>query len=207
MSDTDTAAPSLVAGAEAPAADPATTTAETAAAVTEATTEAVKATEGEAKTDGDNAPAKPIEYADFAMPEGVEVDADALGEFKGVAAEAGLSQDAAQKMIDLYAAKVTAPMQAWTAKQVAWQAEVKADPEYGPDLDAKLGQAKQFVTQIMGADAAKTMDALNYTGAGNNPQVIKLLVRASEMAREGQFVRGNAAEQRRATADVLYGSE
>lgn len=152
----------------------------------------------EAKTDDDKvvAEVKPedkletkTEYTDFTMPEGITVDETKLTEFKAIAADAGLPQETAQKFIDLYGTQtketIEAPYKLWKATQETWQNEVKADPEIGgAKLEGTLSGIAKMIDEIGGEKAADVRQALNYTGAGNNPAVIKFLARLSQQFNE-----------------------
>ena len=48
-------------------------------------------------------PGAPEEYADFTLPEGMEIDPDLIAEFKAEAKRLNLSQEDAQKLVDIQA--------------------------------------------------------------------------------------------------------
>lgn len=79
--------------------------------------------------------AAPVAYEPFALPPGVEVDTAALEQAQSLFAEARLSQPQAQKLVDLYAGKMSELVQrqrvAAESRQKAWIAEVKNDPDLG----------------------------------------------------------------------------
>jgi len=101
-----------------------------------------------------------IEYADFTMPEGLAIDAEVMGDFKGGATEYKLSQEQAQKVADLgvklhqrWAESLIQDSNAYLdslfdpsaeskgdmfggpfkARSEKWAAESKADQEFGGD--------------------------------------------------------------------------
>lgn len=60
-----------------------------------------------------------------------------------------------------------------------WQAEIKADPEFGGDkLKKSLGFAAAAIDKLGGNDLRK---ALNQTNAGNNPAVVRAMIRMGQM--------------------------
>lgn len=129
-------------------------------------------------------PDKPIEYTDFAVPDGLKIDDAKLGAFKALAAEAKMPQEAAQKMLDIYTAEfkqiTEASMRAWTDLQNAWREEVKNDPVIGgANLDKNLATVKTGLKNLLGEDAGKFFEALNITGAGNNPEIVRGLLKAA----------------------------
>lgn len=159
-------------------------------------TDEEKAAEEQAKKDAEAAQANdkaPDEYADFKVPEGMPVDADLLNDFKPVAKELGLSQDKAQKLIDLYAGKV-APMmaqrqaEAWGKQLEAWASECKADKEIGGDkYDAAVEDAKRVVNTLGTSELKKVFD--DY-GLGNNPELVRVFSRMAKYLKEDTFVDG-----------------
>ncbi len=155
----------------------------------------------------------PEEYADFTIPEGTTLDETTATEFKTMAKELDLTQEQAQKLLDFGGGKLRAlaegPYKAWSELQTKWQAEVKADPDIGGmKMEASLMQAAAvFVpgesNPFVGSEAeAKSLkDALNTTGAGNNPAIVKMFVKIGRMLAEPASLTGkppntNTAEAR-----------
>lgn len=127
---------------------------------------------------------KPIEYEAFKLPDGMTVDEAKLGDFTKLAAEARIPQDVAQKLVDLYSSELKAvseaPMRAWTELQNTWRDAVKSDPEFGgKNLDKNLAATKAGLNNLLGDQAAKFFEALNVTGAGNNPDIVRGLFKAA----------------------------
>lgn len=161
-------------------------------------------------------PDKPIEYADFKLPEGVEVSAEALAAFKEAAAGAKLSQEQAQSFIDMHQKAIdaasTKPYEMWRDTQKQWQDTIKADPEFGgakletETLPAVARAIKQFSPN---ADAEKALrQAFSFTGAGNNPEVIRFIARIGMTLKEGTHVGGYPAggDGGKSAASKLYPS-
>ena len=87
-------------------------------------------------------------YADFVMPEGVQLDETALAEAVPIFKELGLTQDQAQKVVDLRAKQVQAGEQkaidAFDQLTNEWREAAKNDKEYGGDKfdeNVKIAQA------------------------------------------------------------------
>ncbi|MGO9020058.1 MAG: hypothetical protein ACLQVJ_17110 [Syntrophobacteraceae bacterium] len=159
----------------------------------------------------------PEEYAEFTMPEGTSLDEASATEFKGLAKELDLTQEQAQKLLsfggDKIKALTEAPYKAWSEMQTKWQAEVKADAEIGGTkfqdsvkaaaLVFQPGESNPFVTND--ADAQALRDALNMTGAGNNPALVKLFVRMGNLLKEpGSLTGGPVNKTRQSLADKMY---
>jgi hypothetical protein len=147
-------------------------------------------------------------YGDFKLPEGVTVDAESLKPATELFAETGLSQGQAQKFIDLAMARETAAahkgVQAFVDLQNQWVSEIKADPDIGGDrLKASLASANRAIDRL---DVPGLREALNFTGAGNHPAVVKAFVRLGQMIAEDRFRPGHLARPQvpRSPAEVIY---
>lgn len=155
----------------------------------------------------ETAPARPA-YGEFKLPEGVTVDADSLEPATELFAETGLSQDQAQKFIDLAMARETAAahksVQAFVDLQNQWVSEIKADPDIGGDrLKSSLASANRAIDRL---NVPGLREALNFTGAGNHPAVVKAFVRLGQMIAEDRFRPGQLArpDVPRSPAEVIY---
>jgi len=158
----------------------------------------------EQTAEGDKAPEEgekpaaraPEEYTDFSLPTGIQMDEAQTTEFKSFAKEQDLTQEQAQKVLEFGAEKIKAlteaPYKEWSDTQKKWQAEVKADPDIGGTKyeesvkTAALvfipGESNPFVKT--GEEAAALRQALNTTGAGNNPAMVKFFVNIGRLLAE-----------------------
>lgn len=165
----------------------------------------------DAKSDKDDKDAgAPDEYSDFNMPEGVEVDAALLDQFKPIAKELGLTQEQAQRLVDLQAssAKEAAErsQKAFTEQQDEWVNTAKADKEFGGDkFEESVGAARAALKAVAGDNYPKLQDALNFTGAGNHPEVIRFMVRLSKFVNEDTNESGGPNVGKRDPAEILFG--
>ncbi len=171
---------------------------------------AVDEVKEDAKEDAKEA-VKPIEYTDFTLPEGVKPDDTILTEFKTLAAESGLSQESAQKLVNLYGDQiktaVEAPYTQWRALQDEWREAIKTDPELGGVKMESLTQSiAKTIDTVMGDKSGAVRDAFNMTGAGNNPEIVRFIYRLSQAVTEGAPVSGNPmATAPKSRSDTLYG--
>ena len=95
-------------------------------------------------------------------------------------------------------------VQAFVDLQTKWVSEIKADPEIGGTrFEASMAQASRAIDRL-GVPGLK--EALNLTGAGNNPAIVKAFVRLGQMVSEDRFVPGrNAAPPApRSPAETIY---
>ncbi|HHC2695406.1 peptidase [Klebsiella pneumoniae] len=147
------------------------------------------------------------EKYEFKPAEGQELDTAALEQFEPIARELNLTNEQAQKMVDLYGTKIMPMVQkqqaeAWQAQTEEWAATVKADKEIGGDkLTANLGVAQRAL-DTFGTPALK--EYLNGTGLGNHPELVKAFVKVGKAMSEDGMVTGKESGQRSA-AEVLYG--
>jgi len=155
----------------------------------------------------EDAPARPT-YGEFKLPEGVTADVDSLKPATELFAETGLSQDQAQKFIDLAMARETAAahksVQAFVDLQNQWVSEIKADPDIGGDrLKSSLASANRAIDRL---NVPGLREALNFTGAGNHPAIVKAFVRLGQMIAEDRFRPGHLArpDVPRSPAEVIY---
>lgn len=139
-------------------------------------------------------PAKVPEAYELKGPEGMELDAEAVSEFSGIAKELGLDQAGAQKVADV-AVKMAQRQAEQHVKLVeSWAEQVKTDKEIGGDkLEENLAVARK-ARDAFGSDELKAL--LDSTGVGNHPAVVKFFVKVGKAVSEDGMVRtGQAGAQ------------
>lgn len=157
------------------------------------------------KKESDKPEGAPEKY-EFQAAEGVELDTEALKEFEPVAREMNLTNEQAQKLVDVYP-KILAGVQqrqaeAWQQTTEQWAADVKADKEIGGDkLPSNLSAAQRALDQF---GTPELKEYLNTTGLGNHPDLVKTFVKIGKAMSEDGMVTGSNDGQRSA-AEVLYG--
>lgn len=156
---------------------------------------------GKTEGDGKTAATAPEQYADFSIPDGY-----ALGEigdeFKSVAKELGLTQEQAQKLIDLDVKRANAQTEAVHRATAEWQAQSKADKEFGGDaLEQNVGIAQKALNTF-GTDALKTL--LQQTGLANHPEVIRAFYRAGKAISEDRFVPSTGSVGAQDPANIMF---
>ncbi len=174
------------------------------AALTAATANAAKtpapANAAPAAPSANAAPAvpKPQSYTDFVVPEGARADGKMSGEFKALAQELGLNQEGAQKLVDLYAST----HRQWGETQSQWQNQAKTDREYGGiHLTKSIATAAKAIDAFGGKDLRA---ALEQTGAGNHPEVIRFFYRVGKSISEDGLVSARSAAASRSPAEIMY---
>ncbi|HBB0347660.1 TPA: peptidase [Escherichia coli] len=147
------------------------------------------------------------EKYEFKPAEGQELDTAALEQFEPIARELNLTNEQAQKMVDLYGTKIMPMVQqqqaeAWQKTTEQWAADVKADKEIGGDkLTDNLSSAQRALDQF---GTPELKEYLEGTGLGNHPELVKAFIKIGKAMSEDGMVDGSNQGQRSA-AEVLYG--
>ena len=142
--------------------------------------------------------AGPPEKYEFKLPDGVKVPDEVRSEYEGVFKELGLTQDQAQKLVDLqlkFEQKAAEQTKAqWATTHQEWIAAFKADKEIGGD-EAAQKQSLAYAKKALASEFATPgfAEALEVTGAGNNPEVIRFLTRFGKAISDDKFVAGTSA--------------
>ena len=147
-------------------------------------------TDAVAKEGAESSEGQKIEYTDFTLPEGAQVDEALMGDFKTLAAECGLSQESAQKMIDLQAKVNASAMENAMRQRQAWRQEITKDVEFGQgNLQTTVQDARKLLDTY--DDSGKVLAMLEQSGFGDNPDVIKFLAKVSRaLPREDNVLTG-----------------
>ena len=124
----------------------------------------------------------PESYADFTVPDGVEVQDDKLGKFQDLARELDLSQSGAQRLVDLQAEFTAEAMEqqraTWAELQSQWIGAVKSDREIGGDkLSETIAVAMRAVDRFGTAGLKEAMDLY---GFGNHPDLVRTFYRIGQ---------------------------
>jgi len=147
------------------------------------------------------------ETYEFNMPDGVELDEAKAADFSLMAKDASLTQAQADKFVSLYqkaqADGLEAQQEAWQDQLAAWRDEASSDKEIGGvKFQENIGLAKKGL-DVFGNDALK--EALNTSGMGNHPEIIRMLTKIGTAVSDDSFVFGkNAPQEKRSHADILF---
>ena len=136
----------------------------------------------------------PEAYADFTAPEGTTLDKELVAEAAPIFKELNLSQEAAQRLINFHMEKVGKVNESLTKTvedmRADWRNQVMADKDIGGKIDqvkVELGRAKDRLSP----DVRKAFDqAMDTTGLGDHPAVVKALYEMAKMVNEGSHVNG-----------------
>lgn len=154
---------------------------------------------------------KPAAFADaeLKVPEGIVFEGEQRKEFAELAAKFALPQEAAQGLLEYGAKMLKAaaeePSKLWAATNESWRKEVAADPDIGGDkLDKVVLPAIGRLFDEYGGDRKALVEALDMTGAGNNPHIIRFLFNAAKALNEGGPVSGNPPGKPAARPDAAH---
>lgn len=150
-----------------------------------------QAPQAEAEAPADAKPVVPEKY-EFKAPDGREFDGETIAAYSEVARELGLSQDAAQKLLDRMGPQMAQRQEAQIqAVRDEWRKSATSDREFGgPALAENLSVAKKALDAF---GTPELRDLLNTSGLGNHPEVIRLFYRAGKAISEDRFVSGSAS--------------
>ncbi|HED3890520.1 TPA: peptidase [Morganella morganii] len=152
---------------------------------------------------GKSAVAAPEKY-EFKPAEGQELDAEAVKAFEPIAKELNLSNEQAQKLVDVYGSKIMPKLveqQAaqWQQQIELWAEQVKADKDLGTDVS--IGAAQKAMDKF---GSPELKQYLNETGLGNHPELVRIFANIGKAMSEDGLVTGNSGGVKSA-ADVLFG--
>lgn len=159
--------------------------------------------EGE-KADDDKSQGAPEKY-EFTAPEGVTLDAEAVAEFEPIAKELNLSNEQAQKLVELQTKFVQKQAQQWDQTVETWVSEIKADKEIGGQaLPQNIALAQRAISQFGTPELKAALDA---TKMGNHPELVRVFARIGKAMAEDTFVSGSRpAGTQLSAADKLFGN-
>ena len=164
----------------------------------------------------------PEKYGDWKLPDGYALDTGVSEAASGLFKDLNLTQDQAQKLVDFYSehaiksSKET--LDAWQATRKEWREGIVNDPQLGKltGSNGNFGPDSALVVTVNraldGLQNPKLVsdfkDAMELTGAGDNPAFVKVLYALASKVTEGTtYARGEPAKDanRRPTAGAaLY---
>ncbi len=192
----------------------------------EATTEKEgQTTDGkkEGATDSDKkepATGAPEKY-ELKAPEGIELSADLIAEATPLFKELNLTNDQAQKLVDFYnkqTGSISEKLETMVAEtRNGWREQIAKDKTLGNGVDnLSKDSSKAIADAISWAGDAKTQtalkSALDLTGAGDHPDIVRAFVAFGKKMGEATVVKGGgpaktgqtAPGTQRSAAQALY---
>jgi hypothetical protein len=153
------------------------------------------------------APEVPETY-ELKLPDDALLGEDHLAQVTDYAKELGLSNEQAQALLERDNQHLTAyrdaQLQAFETEKASWVEAIKADQEIGGQhFDQSVELARRALAKFAAPEFAT---ALNETGFGNHPELVRAFARIGKaMAEDSPTPPGGTAPPQRSTADVLFG--
>lgn len=145
--------------------------------------------EGEASKEGDGTTPPASDELEIKLPEGFDLQGEALDGFKALAKEAGLTSEAASKLVALHAQAFTAHAEAqakaWEQQGQAWKQELQADKSF--DVQAAQKGALRFDPE------GKAQAALRELGLEYHPALVRVFERVGKAIAEDTSGSGGGA--------------
>jgi hypothetical protein len=159
-----------------------------------------------AEKPADAKPPVPEKY-EFKYPEGYQVDETALGEYSAAFKELGLTNEQAQRLVDMDAKRSTSSTEAAVAahkQQVeTWVGELKSDPEFGgAKFEANVGIANSALAAF---GSPELTQFFKETGLGNHPLLVKTFHKIGTQLGEGSIHKTTSNQPaERSIAERMY---
>jgi hypothetical protein len=151
-----------------------------------------------------------LDLAALKLPENFVIPEDVGKEFTELAGKHGLKTEAAQELVNVYAAQLQKQMNAsaelYERMNTEWVDQIRADKEVGGEkLDGNLAKIGKLLGDSKFVDPG-FKEALNLTGAGNHPAVFRTMLKIAEALSEGAPVGGTPSAQSRpgSIAEAMY---
>ena len=154
-----------------------------------------------------DAPAAPFALTDIKLPDGLTVDETLAAPFVELVNKHNIPREAVDAIVALQAkslqANSEAGSRAWDSLKSQWAAEVAADPEISGQAWLKHEPAIGQMLDKYGSPELRA--ALDLTGAGDNPHVIRLFAKLAASVTEPGFIPAPApADGQQSVESRLY---
>ena len=166
----------------------------------------------ETKKGDDKAEDAPKDYEAFKVPEGVSLSKDMLSEFSSMAKDAKLSQEDAQKFINLASKSNMSVVQnqdkVFKDLVAGWKSEIQDDKDFG---GSKYKDTLTGANRVLNKYGTRSLiKVLSSSGIGNNPELIKMFARLDRAMSEDNVVdgKGGSSETKDISDhEIMYGED
>lgn len=168
-------------------------------------------TPGDHSKAGEGDQTTPGAYADFTVPEGMDIDAELLGKATPLFEKYNISKEDAQSFVNLYAGQIQAGSQrqvdAFNQLMTDWQNQSTNDKEFGGDKFEESVKTARAAVEKFGTPELKQL--LEEQGVGNHPEVIRFMYRVGKLTAEDNpaATKGTAPRGEKDRISILYPSE
>lgn len=156
----------------------------------------------------------PLTAQDLTLPEGLEVPEETLTEFLSVMNDSELDpKGRAEKLLGLQQSFMTTVLEdvgkhletSWNETIEGWEKQVQALPEIGGKaLPQTLATIKKGL-ETVGA-TKETFQAFDLTGAGSNPEIVRVLFALTKHLAEGSPVSGSPTKGPLTLEQKMFGN-
>lgn len=151
--------------------------------------------------DAAKAPGAPEAYA-FRAPEGVALDPAAVEAFAPVARDLNLTQEQAQRFVDLYAGLQARQAEAQSEQAQRWAEQVRDDPEIGGRHMVDRVEAANKALGRFGTPALA--EVLKATGLCNHPEMVRAWAAVGKAIADDAHVAGGHPGPEPRSAESFY---
>ena len=146
------------------------------------------------------------EKYELKLPDGSHLGDGALDRTAAYARKQGLSNEEAQELLNRENSAVVDYVESVKKQAEVWAEDSKADSEIGGDNLAKNCELAKRALDKFGSEALR--DALNESGFGNHPEVVRVFSRIGKAMSEDQIVvPGTAGAASEKTAEETFYGE
>ena len=149
------------------------------------------------------------EYESFNFPEGMTLSEAVLKDFTALARKSKLTQEEAQKFVDLSTFMTTERLKKEASELEAlgqrWREELRTDPDFGGDKEKETVERANRALRRYGS--AALIKFLNQTGTGNNPELVKAFARIDKNTGEDSLINGEPPppeKKAKSAAEVMF---
>lgn len=160
------------------------------------------------KAEGESKPEEkqevvPEKYEAWKLPEGMELNQQMSDEFTTAAKELKLTQEQAQKLVDIQVKYSNAVMDEALANYKATTEGWKSDSikTFGSELNQQLSYSKKALDTFGNPGLVKLFDE---TGLGNHPDVIRFCGAVGKLIGEDKFGEGQKRAPTKSVAELFY---
>lgn len=142
------------------------------------------------------------EKYELSIPEGMELDEQALEKFEPLFRETNMTNEQASKFAAAYGEHVNGMVERaqtetvqslqdqWIQQNKTWQGELLKDKEFGgANAKENFNIAKSVIDKFGGTkeEITEIRKAMNQTGAGNHPEIMRLLFRVGKAMQDDKI--------------------
>jgi len=151
----------------------------------------------------DAKPGAPEKYGDFTLPEGTALDTEILTEFQASAKEMNLTQEQAQKLVDIQLKAVAKAYDATDTnfKQLKETWKTESMKLLGNEPEKQLAVAAKAMSTF---GTPKLREVLEESGLGNHPELVSFFLKVGKAVSEDTLPDGKDAKATKSAAEVLY---